>query len=83
MVLLLQAAITVAYLVVFGRACAVARRRRSVGALMRIAPYVLPAADRPPAGAVGWPPEAPAALAAYVESGLAAVDAYLAERFAS
>ncbi len=83
MVLLLQAAITVAYLVVFGRACAMNhRRRKTAEASMRRWTGVRPAADRAPAGAVGWPPDG-AAFSAYVESGLAAIDAYLAERFAS
>ena len=36
----------------------------------------LPAEDRPPASAVGWPPEG-ATFATYVDEGLAALEAYL------
>lgn len=42
----------------------------------------LPAEDRPPPTAVGWPPEGPAFFA-YVEEGFEALDAYLSEGFAA
>jgi hypothetical protein len=42
----------------------------------------LPAADRPPVTAVGWPPNG-SQFPAYVDEGLAAVDAFLADRFTS
>jgi hypothetical protein len=38
----------------------------------------LPDEDRPPRGAVGWPPGG-AALGTYIDGGLAALDAYLSE----
>lgn len=38
----------------------------------------LPAEDRPPAAAVGWPPGG-ARLPAYIDAGFAALDAYLSE----
>ena len=38
----------------------------------------LPDEDRPPLGAVGWPPGG-TALAGYIDGGLAALDAYLSE----
>lgn len=42
----------------------------------------LPAEDRPPPTAVGWPPGGPA-FTAYVDEGFAALDAYLSEGFAA
>lgn len=42
----------------------------------------LPAEDRPPRTAVGWPPEG-AAFTAYVDEGFQALDAYLSEGFAA
>lgn len=42
----------------------------------------LPVEDRPPATAVGWPPEGPA-FTAYVDEGFRALDAYLSEGFAA
>ena len=44
--------------------------------------YALPADDRPPASAVGWPPSG-SAFEAYVNDGFAALDAYLSEGFAA
>lgn len=41
----------------------------------------LPADDRPPAAAVGWPPEGPS-FTLYVDEGGAAIDAYLSEGYA-
>ena len=38
----------------------------------------LPDEDRPPLGAVGWPPGG-TALGGYIDGGLAALDAYLSE----
>jgi hypothetical protein len=38
----------------------------------------LPEEDRPPLGAVGWPPGG-TALGGYIDGGLAALDAYLSE----
>jgi hypothetical protein len=78
MVLLVQAAITVAYIAVVGRAWSVSRRRtRAHGAL-----YALPTADQAPDSAVGWPPEG-SDFDGYVEDGLAAVDAYLSDSSAT
>ncbi|MGZ4591161.1 MAG: hypothetical protein ACXV4A_06230 [Actinomycetes bacterium] len=42
----------------------------------------LPAEDRPPASAVGWPPEG-SRFTRYVDEGFAALDAYLEEGFAA
>jgi hypothetical protein len=76
MVLLIQAAITVAYLTVVGRAWMLARRRRKQGfEALLVGRHV---ADLPPAAAVGWPPEG-TLFNAYVEEGLDAMGAYLSE----
>ena len=42
----------------------------------------LPAEDRPPVTAVGWPPDG-GGFTSYVDEGVAALDAYLAEGFAA
>lgn len=42
----------------------------------------LPADDRPPPAAVGWPP-AGSGFESYVDDGFAALDAYLSEGFAA
>jgi hypothetical protein len=74
--LVLLAALTVGYLVVVLR---VRRVRRTA----RPAPVqVLPVDDRPPSGAVGWPPRGKA-FEPYVEQGFAELDAYLSEGFAA
>lgn len=82
MVLLLQAAITVAYLSVVGRAWTVSRRRRALSAPLAGAAQALPQADQAPDSAVGWPPEG-SEFHGYVEDGLAAVDAYLSDSSAT
>jgi hypothetical protein len=76
MVLLLQAAITAAYLTVVGRAWSLSRRRRGDSVVAALG--MLPVSDRPPASAVGWPPDG-SLFQAYVEEGLGAMDAYLSE----
>lgn len=57
-------------------------RRRHRAAVAAAGPPVLPAADQPPAAAIGWPP-AGSQFTTYVDEGLAALDAFLAERFTS
>lgn len=42
----------------------------------------LPAEDRPPASAVGWPPKG-AGFTSYVDEGFAALDAYLQDGYAA
>jgi hypothetical protein len=59
--------------------CACWRRLQQAGTQV---PPTLPAADLPPASAVGWPPQG-ARFTRYVDDGVAALDAYLDEDFAA
>lgn len=74
--LVLLTALTVGYLVFVLR---VRRARRPA----RPTPVpLLPVDDRPPTGAVGWPPQG-RGFEPYVEQGFAELDAYLSEGFAA
>ena len=73
--LLVQTLFTIAYLVLVGRVWAMGRSGGS-------APLQLPAADRAPESAVGWPP-LDEGFDPYVDEGIAALDAYLSEGFAT
>ena len=57
------------------------RARRSAAATLAGLPP-LPPEDSPPESAIGWPPEGTAFLV-YVDEGIAALDAYLSEGFAT
>jgi len=74
--LLLQTLLTVAYVAVVGRVWLLKRR----GALPGTA--VLPIADQAPETAVGLPP-AGEEFVSYVDDGIAALDDYLSEGFAT
>ena len=56
------------------------RARRSAATLAGLPR--LPPEDSPPESAIGWPPEGTAFLV-YVDEGIAALDAYLSEGFAT
>ena len=75
--LLLQTLLTAAYLAVVGRMWLLKRR----GARLLAAP-ALPAADQAPETAVGLPP-AGDEFVGYVHDGIAALDDYLSEGFAT
>jgi hypothetical protein len=77
MLLLLQTLVTAAYVVVVGRVWLVIRQ----GAQRRSA-TCLPAADLPPEAAMGPPPSGED-FESYVDDGMAALDAYLSEGFAT
>jgi hypothetical protein len=77
MLLLLQTLLTVAYVVVVGRVWLVTRQ----GGRRPLAPC-LPAADSPPEGALAPPPSGED-FESYVDDGMAALDAYLSEGFAT
>ncbi len=76
--MVLLSLLTVAFFVAVVR---LGRARRALAATLAGLP-LLPADDRPPETAVGWPPEG-AAFSAYVDEGFAALDAYLSEGFAT
>jgi hypothetical protein len=57
-------------------------RRRAAAVAGRQLPVALPADDQPPSSAVGWPPGG-SQFTAYVDQGFQALDAYLAEGFAT
>ncbi|MGH8891748.1 MAG: hypothetical protein ACRDWY_00330 [Actinomycetes bacterium] len=57
------------------------RSARQVGPVVAEAPE-LPAEDRPPSSAVGWPPGG-RHFTTYVDQGFAELDAYLSEGFAA
>ena len=59
-------------------------RRRAAAAAVAGSqlPVALPADDQPPSSAVGWPPGG-SQFTAYVDQGFQALDAYLAEGFAT
>jgi hypothetical protein len=59
-----------------------ARRRAATPPVQGPAMAQLPAEDRPPASAVGWPPGG-SGFTTYVDEGFAALDAYLQEGFAA
>jgi hypothetical protein len=59
-----------------------ARRRAAAAAITVAEPAALPADDQPPSSAVGWPPGG-RQFTAYVDQGFRALDAYLAEGFAT
>jgi hypothetical protein len=77
MLLLLQTLLTAAYVVVVGRVWLVTRQ----GGPRPVAPC-LPAADLPPEAALGPPPNGED-FESYVDDGMAALDAYLSEGFAT
>ena len=52
----------------------------AAGAVVQL--VALPADDQPPTSAVGWPPGG-SQFSAYVDQGFQALDAYLAEGFAT
>ena len=56
------------------------RAAAAAGAVVQL--VVLPAEDQPPSSAVGWPPGG-SQFSAYVDQGFQALDAYLAEGFAT
>jgi hypothetical protein len=60
------------------------KRRREVAVAVagRQLPIALPADDQPPSSAVGWPPGG-SQFTVYVDQGFQALDAYLAEGFAT
>jgi hypothetical protein len=57
------------------------RNRRAVEKPAAL-PIELPQDDRPPASAVGWPPQG-TRFEQYVDEGVAALDAYLADGYAA
>ena len=59
-----------------------ARSRARDGVHPTPAALSLPVDDRPPASAVGWPPSGEA-FTAYVDEGIAALDAFLSEGYAA
>jgi len=59
----------------------VRRAKRSLAPTLTAVPE-LPAQDRPPSSAVGWPPSG-SDFTSYVDEGFAALDAYLSEGFAA
>ena len=73
--LLLQTALTAAYVAFVVRVWRVSRRR-AAGAAAAGSAGLLPAADCPPESAVGWPPLG-TEFGPYVDEGMAALDAYL------
>ena len=75
--LLVQTLFTLAYLALVARVWAVARRTEDAAR-----PESLPAADLAPESAVGWPPTGEE-FESYVDEGIAALDAYLSEGFAT
>lgn len=75
MVILLTV-LTATYAVVVVRVCRARRRARLLDRALLAGE--VPAADRPPSSAVGWPPTG-AAFTGYVEQGIAALDGYLSE----
>ena len=75
--LLVQTLLTVAYLVLVGRVWSVSRHGRRP-----LPPASLAAADLAPESAVGWPPLGED-FEPYVDEGIAALDAYLSEGFAT
>ena len=75
--LLLQTLLTVAYVAVVGRVWLLKRRGAATPG-----PAALPIADQPPETAVGLPP-AGEEFVTYVDDGMAALDDYLSEGFAT
>ena len=75
--LLVQTLFTVAYLALVARVWAVARGTHDAAPASS-----LPAADLAPESAIGWPP-AGEEFESYVDEGIAALDAYLSEGFAT
>ena len=57
-------------------------KQRRAAAIAAVEPVALPADDQPPSSAVGWPPGG-SQFTAYVDQGFQALDAYLAEGFAT
>jgi hypothetical protein len=56
--------------------------RRRAAAIAIVEPVALPADDQPPSSAVGWPPGG-SQFTPNVDQGIQALDAYLAEGFAT
>jgi hypothetical protein len=56
--------------------------RQRAAAVVVAEPVALPVDDQPPSSAVGWPPGG-SQFTAYVDQGFQALDAYLAEGFAT
>ena len=59
-----------------------AKKRAAAAAVAVVQLVALPADDQPPTSAVGWPPGG-SQFTPYVDQGFQALDAYLAEGFAS
>ena len=59
-----------------------AKQRAAAAAAAVVQLVALPADDLPPTSAVGWPPGG-SQFSAYVDQGFQALDAYLAEGFAT
>jgi hypothetical protein len=59
-----------------------ARQRAAAAAVAVVQLVALPTDDQPPTSAVGWPPGG-SQFTAYVDQGFQALDAYLAEGFAT
>lgn len=70
--------LTVAYVILARRVWSGVRRRAAAA----VPSEALPAEDRPPRTAVGWPPSG-AHYRRYVERGFAALDDYLSDDFAA
>ena len=81
---ILLALLTVSYFaaVLWVRRGAKQRAAAAAVAVAVVQLVALPADDQPPSSAVGWPPGG-SQFTAYVDQGFQALDAYLAEGFAT